>query len=69
MTAESLLSGYEDRIPAIAQSLREFIFAQLQGIRELADGVSRIISYNEVPGYKNLLSEARAARRRRINQS
>ena len=55
MTAENILSGYEEKIAALGLQLREFLFSELKDINEEADPTANIIGYNYGKGYKNLI--------------
>ena len=55
MTAEKILSGYEEKIAKLGFQLREFLFSELKDIHEEADAAAKIIGYNYGKGYKNLI--------------
>ena len=55
MTAEKILSGYEEKIAALGLQLREFLFSELKDVNEEADATANIIGYNYGKGYKNLI--------------
>ncbi|MEP6926327.1 MAG: DUF1801 domain-containing protein [Ginsengibacter sp.] len=55
MIAEKILSGYDEKISALAFQLREFLFSELKNISEEADAKAGIIGYNYGKGYKNLI--------------
>ncbi|MCX6305031.1 MAG: hypothetical protein NT040_08690 [Bacteroidetes bacterium] len=55
MTNESVLSGYDERIAALALQLRQYLLRQLPAAGEEADPSARLISYNYGPGYKNII--------------
>lgn len=55
MTAEEILSGYEEKIATLGFQLREFLFSALKDIHEEADAAAKIIGYNYGKGYKNLI--------------
>jgi Domain of unknown function (DU1801) len=55
MTAEKILSRYEEKIETLGLQLREFLFSELKDINEEADATANIIGYNYGNGYKNLI--------------
>ncbi len=55
MTAENILSVYEEKIAALGLQLREFLFSELKDIKEEVDATANIIGYNYGKGYKNLI--------------
>lgn len=55
MTAEEILSGYDEKIATIGLRVRDFLFSQLKDINEEADATANIISFNYGKGYKNVI--------------
>ena len=55
MTAEEILSAYEEKISAPGFQLRKLLFSELKNINEEADASSNIISFNYGKGYKNVI--------------
>ena len=55
MTAEEILSRYEEKIAQLGLQLRVFLFSELKGINEEADATANIISFNYGKGYKNII--------------
>ena len=55
MSVTDVLSGYDERIAALAVQLREFVLAELNDITELPDASANIIGYGYGTGYKNLI--------------
>ena len=55
MTAEEILSRYEEKIAQAALQLRDFLFSELKDINEEVDATANIISFNYGKGYKNII--------------
>jgi hypothetical protein len=55
MTAEEILSRYEERIVQLGRQLRDFLFLELKDINEEVDATANIISFNYGKGYKNII--------------
>ena len=55
MTAEEILSRYEEKIATRGLRLRDFLFSELKGINEEVDATANIISFNYGKGYKNII--------------
>ena len=55
MTAEEILSRYEEKITTLGLQLRDFLFSELKGINEEVDTTANIISFNYGKGYKNII--------------
>ena len=55
MTAESILSQYEEKISTLGLQLREFLLSALKDIHEEADHTANIIGYSYGKGYSNLI--------------
>jgi hypothetical protein len=55
MTAEEILSRYEEKITTLGLQLRDFLFSELKGINEEVDATANIISFNYGKGYKNII--------------
>ena len=55
MTAEEILSRYEEKIAQLGLQLRDFLFSELKGINEEVDATANIISFNYGKGYKNII--------------
>ena len=55
MTAEEILSRYEEKIVQPGLQLRDFLFSESKGINEEVDAIANIISFNYGKGYKNVI--------------
>jgi len=55
MTAEEILSRYEEKIATLGLRLRDFLFSEIKGINEEVDATANIISFNYGKGYKNII--------------
>jgi hypothetical protein len=55
MTAEEILSRYEEKLAQLGLQLRDFLFSELKGINEEVDATANIISFNYGKGYKNII--------------
>ena len=55
MTAEEILSRYEEKIAQLGLQLRDFLFSELKDINEEVDATANIISFNYGKGYKNII--------------
>ena len=55
MTAESILSRYEEKISTLGLQLRELLLSALKDIHEEADDSANIIGYNYGKGYSTLI--------------
>jgi len=55
VTADGILSRYDERVSKLGFQLREFLLKELKQIIEYPDGPANIIGYGYGPGYKQLL--------------
>jgi hypothetical protein len=55
MTITDILSRYDERIVAIALSLRDLLLNGLKDVTELPDGSASVIGYGYGTGYKDLV--------------
>ena len=55
MTAEEILSRYEEKIAQLGLQLRVFLFSELKDINEEVDASANIISFNYGKGYQNII--------------
>jgi hypothetical protein len=55
MTITDILSRYDERIVALALSLRDFLLNRLKGVTELPDSSANLIGYGYGTGYKDLV--------------
>ena len=55
MTAENILSAYEENIATLGLQLRKYLLAELKDINEEVDVAANIISFNYGSGYKNVI--------------
>ncbi len=55
MTAEDILSKYDEQTATVAFQLREFILSQLKGALEITDPSANLVGYGYGAGYKDTI--------------